>query len=57
MSSAVSAVTEALGTVIDPEIRRQHRAAQALGEPSEEDRRRMEESLRVLERTTPSVYD
>ena len=42
---------------MDPEIRRQHRAAQALGEPSEDDRRRMEESLRVLERTTPSVYD
>lgn len=41
--------------VIDPEIRRQHRAAQ--GEQTEEDRRRQEESLRVLERTTQPLAD
>lgn len=43
--------------VIDPEIRALHRANQALSNQSAEDLARQEESLRILERSTPSVYD
>ncbi|WP_339829261.1 hypothetical protein [uncultured Arenimonas sp.] len=43
--------------VIDPEIRAMHRANQALSEQSAEELDRQEESLRILEESTPSVYD
>ena len=42
---------------VDPEIRRQHQANRALGDQSAEQRARQEESLRVLEASTPSVDD
>ena len=41
--------------VIDPGVRAQHRANQALSQQSEEDLARQQESLRVLEATTPPV--
>lgn len=43
--------------VVDPEVRRQHRANQGLSQQSEEDLARQRESLRVLEASTPSVDD
>ncbi len=43
--------------VIDPAIRRQHQANQALADQDEEAKRRQEESMRALEASTPSVYD
>lgn len=43
--------------VISPTVREQHRRNQALATQDEEARRRQEESLKVLERSTPSVYD
>lgn len=42
---------------VDPEVRRQHKANQALAEQSDEERARQAESLRVLEASTPSVDD
>lgn len=43
--------------VVDPSVRAQHRANQALSAQSEEDLKRQEESLRILEANTPSVHE
>ena len=43
--------------VVDPEIRALHKANQGLSEQTAEDLARQEESLRILEESTPSVYD
>ena len=43
--------------VIDPAVRAQHKANQALSAQSEEDLKRQQESLRILEANTPSVHD
>lgn len=43
--------------VVDPEIRALHKSNQALSEQTAEDLARQEESLRILEESTPSVYD
>lgn len=43
--------------VIDPAVRAQHRANQTLSAQSEEDLKRQQESLRILEANTPSVHD
>lgn len=43
--------------VVDPEIRALHKANQSLSEQTAEELARQEESLRILEESTPSVYD
>jgi hypothetical protein len=43
--------------VIDPAIRAQHRANQALSQQSDEDLARQRESMKVLEATVPSMDD
>lgn len=43
--------------VVDPEIRAIHKANQALPQQSAEDLARQAESLRILEESTPSVYE
>lgn len=43
--------------VVDPETRALHKANQTLSQQSAEDLARQEESLRILEESTPSVYE
>lgn len=43
--------------VVDPAVRAQHKANQILSAQSEEDLKRQQESLRILEANTPSVHD
>ncbi|HEX5693897.1 MAG TPA: hypothetical protein VFY00_04665, partial [Arenimonas sp.] len=43
--------------VVDPEIRKLHKANQALSQQSAEDLARQEESMRIIEESVPSVYD
>ena len=43
--------------VVDPAIRAQHKANQALSQQTAEDLERQAESLRILEESTPSVHD
>lgn len=43
--------------VVDPAVRKQHQSNQVLSEQDAEDLARQEESLKVLEASTPSVHD
>lgn len=42
---------------LDPAVREQHKANESLSAQSDADKKLQEESLRILEQSTPSVYD